>query len=204
MFPAFYALSLLSPLFQKGRFSLIFLLTNWRTQLHNLEEAYRICDELAIIDNGQILQHGPKDTVLRKPLNPEVARKIGTRNIWQGKVVARGESGGVIEIPLLGKNLRVDYLPDTDSVWVGIRPAEIILWTGTQPEIPNTFPVYPVHETRGVQSHTIMMTLDQDYLLGKKSKPYTFEIEVPSHRYTEAPYFVTFPPDKLLARPVKK
>lgn len=165
---------------------------------HNLEEAYRLCDELAIIDNGHILQKGAKDDVLRKPLNPEVARKIGSRNLWQGKIIARKESGGILEVPILGKNLRADYLPDTDSVWVGIRPAEVILWSGAQPQIPNTFTAFPLHETRGVQSHTLTITLDD---LEKTHKPYTFDIEVPSHRYTEGPYYVTFPSDKLFTLP---
>jgi molybdate transport system ATP-binding protein len=168
---------------------------------HNLEEAYRLCDILAIIDNGEILQMGNKDEIIRTPLNPDVAKKIGARNIWQGQIIARTDNGGVIEVPILGKNLRADYLPATDSVWIGIRPAEAILWAGAQPEIPNTFPVYPKHETRGVQSHTLHVTLDEDSPLGKKNNPFTFEIEVPHHRYTEGPYFVTFPPDKLFIIP---
>jgi ABC-type sulfate/molybdate transport systems ATPase subunit len=164
---------------------------------HNLEEAYRLCDDLAIIENGQILQMSDKEIVLRNPLNPDVASKIGARNIWQGQVVARGEKGGVLEVPILGKNLRADNLPDTDHVWVGIRPAEAILWSGTHPENPNTFPAYPVRETRGVQSHTLYLTFENDELQAYQSTPFTFEVEVPSHRYTEGPYFISFPPDKL-------
>ena len=47
---------------------------------HNLEEAYRFCDELVVLANGQIVAAGPKEELFRRPPNFEVARLTGCKN----------------------------------------------------------------------------------------------------------------------------
>jgi len=47
---------------------------------HDLEEAYRLSDDLLVIDQGKILAHGPKHEVFDQPQNLEVARLSGCKN----------------------------------------------------------------------------------------------------------------------------
>lgn len=155
---------------------------------HNLEEAYRLCDEIAIMENGKILQKGPKDEVLRSPQSPEAARKIGARNLWLGEVIQRQDNGGKVFVPSLSLELNVHTLPASQTVWVGIRPTEAILWTDKAPVLPNTFPVSLLREVHGVQSHTLFVSPTAIGLI---------EVEVPSYRLKTGPYFLSLPPEKL-------
>ena len=44
---------------------------------HNLEEAYRVCGELIVLDRGSVAAHGPKEEIFRHPPTLEVARVTG-------------------------------------------------------------------------------------------------------------------------------
>ncbi len=48
---------------------------------HDLEEAYRLSDELLVIDQGQLLAHGPKHLLFDQPRQLEVARLSGCKNL---------------------------------------------------------------------------------------------------------------------------
>jgi molybdate transport system permease protein len=47
---------------------------------HDLEEAYRLCDDLMLLDRGQVLAHGPKHAVFDNPQQLMVARISGCKN----------------------------------------------------------------------------------------------------------------------------
>lgn len=76
---------------------------------HDLGEAYALSDRLAIIENGRVLQVGPKEEVLRRPAGRTVARLVGTKNIFDARVVESNGYGAVlnwsgypIRIPVTG------------------------------------------------------------------------------------------------------
>jgi ABC-type sulfate/molybdate transport systems ATPase subunit len=48
---------------------------------HNIEEAYRVCSHLLIIDQGHISIHDQKSSVLEKPRTVSAARLTGCKNI---------------------------------------------------------------------------------------------------------------------------
>ncbi len=60
---------------------------------HNLAEAMFLADRIAVIDRGRLLQVGPPKEVLSRPARLEVARLMGVRNIFPGRVVAVEEGG---------------------------------------------------------------------------------------------------------------
>jgi molybdate transport system permease protein len=47
---------------------------------HNLEEAYRVCQNLVVLANGNVAAHGPKEEIFRHPPTLEVARVTGCKN----------------------------------------------------------------------------------------------------------------------------
>ena len=124
---------------------------------HNLEEAYRLCDQLAIIDQGKIIQYGPKDQLLHNPSSTLAARKIGAKNLWPGQVISRTGSSGIVHLEQLGLELQIPHLPNETAIWVGIRPSEAVLLSGPDLQNPNTFPINVLHQIRGVQSHTLFV-----------------------------------------------
>lgn len=180
---------------------------------HNLEEAYRLCDRLAIIDQGQIVQQGLKDQLLHSPNSVLAARKVGAKNLWPAQVLSRSGSGGIVHIEYLNLALRLPDLPTAHEIWVGIRPNEAVLLSGPDLQALNTFPINVIHQIRGVQSHTLFVyprsippdhpsPLTQTALTDRSNLlSELIQIEVPGHRLKLSDPHLYLPPDKLFAIP---
>jgi molybdate transport system ATP-binding protein/molybdate transport system permease protein len=52
---------------------------------HNLEEAYRVCDNLVVLVNGSVAAQGPKEEIFRHPPALEVARVTGCKNFSRAR-----------------------------------------------------------------------------------------------------------------------
>ncbi|MDI6813049.1 MAG: ABC transporter ATP-binding protein [Desulfitobacteriaceae bacterium] len=129
---------------------------------HNLEEAYRLCDQLVIFDNGKALQQGPKDELLHAPQNLQVARKLGVRNLWSAQIRQRQREGGTVWIPALAQELWIERLPDgsqSSQIWVGIRPVNVTLLPSPADGKENIFPISIVSRVHGVQSDSILVQI---------------------------------------------
>ncbi|NEQ54035.1 MAG: molybdate ABC transporter permease subunit [Leptolyngbya sp. SIO3F4] len=48
---------------------------------HNLEEAYRVCHQLLVLDGGATIAHGPKHRIFEQPHNVSVAQLTGCKNL---------------------------------------------------------------------------------------------------------------------------
>ena len=96
---------------------------------HDLEEAFMLAERIAVINNGALEQVGTRDEVFYRPRTRSVARFIGTRNIFSGKVSEAGERF-IIYSPGLG---RVSAAPSATTFSIGqevsfcIRPEEILI-----------------------------------------------------------------------------
>ena len=53
---------------------------------HNLEEAYRVCQRLLVLDNGVAIAHGPKHRIFEQPRIVSVAQLTGCKNISPASV----------------------------------------------------------------------------------------------------------------------
>lgn len=62
---------------------------------HDLAEARELADRLAVLIDGRIVQVGPPDAVVQRPLNRDVARLVGARNVVRGRLIARGQSSWI-------------------------------------------------------------------------------------------------------------
>jgi ABC-type sulfate/molybdate transport systems ATPase subunit len=70
---------------------------------HNLEEAYRVCEELVVLTRGSVAARGPKEEIFRHPPTLEVARLTGCKNFSR----ARRTADGLVEALDWGCTLRV-------------------------------------------------------------------------------------------------
>ncbi len=55
---------------------------------HNLEEAYRICPNLLVLAEGQVVANGPKQEIFQRPPSFAVAQLTGCKNFSRAHVVA--------------------------------------------------------------------------------------------------------------------
>lgn len=103
---------------------------------HNLEEAYRVCQDLLVLETGQALAYGPKHDIFERPGVLGVAQLTGCKNISLTEVMAEQE---ILAIDW-GIQLRLmEPLPDR-LAYVGIR-AHQIQFTD-QSHLDNTFPCW--------------------------------------------------------------
>jgi molybdate transport system permease protein len=57
---------------------------------HNLEEAYRVCEKIVVLENGKVAAQGPKEEVFRHPPTIEVARVTGCKNYSRARRLPDG------------------------------------------------------------------------------------------------------------------
>ena len=93
---------------------------------HNESEAFLLGDRIAIMERGEITQIGRSEEIFYHPASENVARFLGTTNVFNGTVL-RNENGSITlnvngeKIMALGKAIK------DDEVTIFIRPEDIVL-----------------------------------------------------------------------------
>lgn len=95
---------------------------------HVPQEMLALCDDMAVLADGRLLQHGPVGEVFRRPASPEVARIVGVETVVPGRVL--GGEGELVAVSV-GKARLVglgDQLPSgVTDVLVSIRAEDVLL-----------------------------------------------------------------------------
>lgn len=151
---------------------------------HDLEEAFVMGDNIAIINNGRLEQFGAREEVFYKPKTKNVAKFLGARNIFSGIIISLNEKAVAIENPDIGeiKALLHDEEPQLtvgEKVTFGIRPEEIMIIRPDRPidkKVQDNILEGEVLTTLGKgASHTIFFKM--------KNKDATLKIEIPNFVY---------------------
>lgn len=100
---------------------------------HDRNEAYRLCDDLVVLDGGRIAAAGARHDLFARPETLAAARVTGCKNL----APIRRTSATEIEVPDWGCTLRVPAIP-TGATHAGIRAHHIEIRTTHAPE--NSFP----------------------------------------------------------------
>jgi len=91
--------------------------------------ALTLCDRLAVLVNGKILQQGEPQDIFTRPVSAEVADFVGVETILPGKVVSKQDNLCAVEAG--GKTLQVIAgCEPGDSVFVCIRPEDVSVSLG--------------------------------------------------------------------------
>lgn len=97
---------------------------------HDIAEALRISQRMAVMNRGQIVQIGSGEDIIERPVNRLVASFVKAETLLPGRVIksARGQ----IEIAVAGKIIRAlgDQTPNQDVICC-IRPERVTLSTDT-------------------------------------------------------------------------
>ena len=74
---------------------------------HDLEEAVMLADRMTILSHGKSLQSGPPLEVMQQPATVDVARLVGLRNVFEGKVLSHSRDQGITVLDWNDRQLRV-------------------------------------------------------------------------------------------------
>jgi molybdate transport system ATP-binding protein len=115
---------------------------------HDLEEAFMLGDRIAVYNQGRILQYGSREAVFYRPATREVARLVGIRNLWEGRVLASQSEKRLAQVRTIFGDLWAKIpeqlaLPEPGStVTVCLRPERVNLRPFTSPETNETLNRY--------------------------------------------------------------
>jgi tungstate transport system ATP-binding protein len=94
---------------------------------HDQMEALRLADQIAVMNQGQIIQVGPPGQVMNHPVNEFVAAFVGMENIMSGRVLKTGE--GTLTVGINGQEIEiVGEGKAGDNIICCIRPENITLF----------------------------------------------------------------------------
>jgi molybdate transport system ATP-binding protein len=105
---------------------------------HNLQEAYLMARQIAVIDGGRILQSGPRDEVLQHPRDRRVAEHVGASNILRGTAAVEAAGSSVIAWHDERLAFSGTLPPPGTEIEFCIRPEDVrLVWSERTAERPN-------------------------------------------------------------------
>ncbi len=122
---------------------------------HNLEEAYRVCDNLLVLEQGKAIAFGRKQDIFEHPASFSVAQLTGCKNFSRAIATASQQINAVD----WGCTLNiVEPIPDQLN-YVGIRAHQLTFPKDTNQE--NTFPCWLVNTSETPHRMTLYLKLHQ-------------------------------------------
>jgi molybdate transport system permease protein len=125
---------------------------------HNMEEAYRLGEQLLVLARGRVAAFGAKQEIFRRPPSSEVARLTGCKNISP----ARPNADGTVEALDWACRLHLAQAPATRPQYIGIRAHHIDFpeTAGEAAGEPNVFPCWIVRTSETPFRITLFLSLD--------------------------------------------
>lgn len=105
---------------------------------HDQSEALALSHDIAVMENGRIVQIGSPRDIYERPNNDFVADFVGTTNFIAGKVLERIATplGFLVQTPCGNLHVATDDLFNPgDKVTVSVRPEDILVSHETLPEV---------------------------------------------------------------------
>jgi molybdate transport system permease protein len=118
---------------------------------HDMEEAYRLGEELLVIDRGVLLRHGPRAEVFERPGAVTVARLTGCRNI----AAVRRLGPTRLRAPTWGLDLELPEPLETAVSHVGLRAHQLELAAAPVPGAAHHWPCRVVGVGEGPRHVTV-------------------------------------------------
>lgn len=95
---------------------------------HDLEEAYMLADRVVVFNDGRVLQTGTREEVFYRPTSRTVARFVGAKNIFSGKIAKPAGDGCVIETGRFDVMAPATNRPEEGApVEFCIRPEDVMI-----------------------------------------------------------------------------
>jgi tungstate transport system ATP-binding protein len=109
---------------------------------HDRQEALRLSDRIAVMNNGKILQIGSPEEVMNHPVGEFVASFVGVETILTGHVITK--DGGTFVASVSGKEIEaVGEVRLGEEVILCIRPENVVLSAPPSKELTSARNVLP-------------------------------------------------------------
>ena len=144
---------------------------------HNLEELYRICHDLLVISDGQVLASGHKQKIFHSPTTYEIARLTGCKNFSSVEIV----SPYSVKALDWDCNLILENAIASQVNYVGIRAHQLtfeeleILRDDYQPRDINLFPCWLAQSSETPHRITLYIKLNSP---ATHFNDYHFQVEL--------------------------
>ncbi len=168
---------------------------------HNIEEAYRLGEQLLVLSRGRVAAFGAKEEVFRRPPTREVAQLTGCKNFSRAKMNADGS----VEALDWNCRLRVEQHGSKPPAFLGIRAHHIDFVESMPSDAPseNVFPCWLVRASETPFRITLYLRLRQPLA---ETNDYDLQAEVFKEKWQRfrnlpCPWHVRLSPDSLFLMP---
>jgi molybdate transport system permease protein len=120
---------------------------------HDMEEAFRFCGDLLVLDRGRVIASGPKHELFERPRTVVAARLTGCKNI----VSARRVDANRIAVDAWNCQLATAVPVPDGLTHVGLRSHQIVF--GQELDGDNTFPCWLVSTSEAPHEMTLYLRL---------------------------------------------
>ncbi len=161
---------------------------------HDMEEAFRFCSELVVLDAGQVIASGPRQELFERPRTVAAARLTGCKNI----VAARRIGVDRIAVDAWECELRTASPVPDGLTHVGVRSHQIAIVTDVASE--NTFPGWLAGSSEAPHEMTLYLRL---HAPAQGSEPAHMQVDLPKDLGRKLldspqPWLVRLAPSRLL------
>jgi molybdate transport system permease protein len=161
---------------------------------HDMEEAFRFCSELQVLDNGRVIASGPKHKLFERPRTVAAARLTGCKNI----VMARRVGTNCIDVEAWACRLRTAAEVPETLTHLGLRSHQIAFQKTA--EADNTFPCWLVSTSEAPHEMTLYLRLHAEPSPGQ---PPHLQADVTKETWRQLstqpqPWRITLDPARLL------
>jgi molybdate transport system permease protein len=161
---------------------------------HDMEEAFRFCTDLLVLDGGRVIARGPKQQIFEQPRTVATARLTGCKNIVPARPIAVDRTA----VDDWNCELRTaDHVPNT-LTHLGVRSHQLLFQQAAATE--NTFPCWLVATSEAPHEMTLYLRLHE---APQPGQPPHLQADVPKELWRKLgaepqPWQVTLDPDRLL------
>ena len=161
---------------------------------HNMEEAYRLCPNLLVLEQGKAAHYGSKYEIFQHPASVNVAQITGCKNFSRANILSPQQ----IEAIDWGCTLEVREKIPAKLSHVGIRAHHLIFTK--DPQQVNTFPCYLVRTSETPHRMTVFLKLNS---VGNHPHDYHLQGEIYKEKWLNIqdqpfPWYVHLDPLQLL------
>ena len=161
---------------------------------HDMEEAFRFCTDLLVLDGGRVIACGPKHQLFEHPQSVVAARLTGCKNI----VAARRIAVDRIAVDAWHCELRTALPVPAGLTHLGMRSHQIVI--GPESSGENTFPCWLVSTSEAPHEMTLYLHLHNQPQSG--DKPH-LQADVPKELWRTLsgqaqPWCIQLAPERLL------
>ncbi|TAE55533.1 MAG: molybdate ABC transporter permease subunit [Nostocales cyanobacterium] len=161
---------------------------------HNMEEAYRLCPNLLVLENGREAHHGSKYEIFKHPATMNVAQITGCKNISSAEFI----SDQTVFATDWNCQLKVIESIPPQLSHIGIRAHQVIFKNDCQDE--NTFPCWLVRSSETPHRITLFLKLHSP---AENHHHYHLQVEVYKEKWVtmkdqQFPWYVHLDPSRLI------